>query len=485
VGSEEVFVDDPATGRVRRLKMTSGTIGNVDVDSIAVLTHLHGTPSVSVRYGLYGAKTAYTPQLPMHFYVYGEETARDRVQRIISARRQGMPSRSYLPKGGEKDVPSDWFLVKDPLSSVVPPPVPVKKEHRKEDVRDYEGGFGSDKSDPEKLQHARSLRPRAQILLGIAAQELVAIHVRREERAAALKKAEKRKEKNSDAAKIPPPVSKKDYAIAAKALQMASKRLSILNLIIKVGGRIRIVSIDNGRRNNCYGVERRPDGTEKVWQLARGHWRDKKGDDTRMRSSRIRIEHLAEQIKILSSSPSACGDAESFLAHMVVTASVRGAIMAEKMKPVWRKEAFEAFRARHSALDKFVAEIERGEPEHGTGGKRQCIIVMGDGSFASNARGSRSVPTVETRKAFIRKFGEDAVVEISEHRSTKCCNGCGCVLTKLYTDLHSSFSQRRFAKKLGKKEEDFAAGRTCRCCSSSTTSSRAARPTSVSTTCSF
>jgi hypothetical protein len=80
---------------------------------------------------------------------------------------------------------------------------------------------------------------------------------------------------------------------------MASKRLSILNLIIRVGGRIRIVSIDNGRRNNCYGVERRPDGSEKVWQLARGHWRDKKGDDTRMRSSRIRIEHLAEQIKIL------------------------------------------------------------------------------------------------------------------------------------------------------------------------------------------
>jgi len=172
------------------------------------------------------------------------------------------------------------------------------------------------------------------------------------------------------------------------------------------------------------------------------------------------MKHLEEEIKALSKSPSACGDSESYLAHLVVMANVRGAIMAEKMKPIWREEAFEAFRAEHSALDKYIGLIERGEPEHGTGGKRQCIIVMGDGSFASNASGSRSVPTVATRKAFVTKFGEDAVVDITEHRSTKCCNGCGCVLAKLHTDLHSSFSQRRFAKKLGKKEEDFAAGRT-------------------------
>jgi hypothetical protein len=235
---------------------------------------------------------------------------------------------------------------------------------------------------------------------------------------------------------------------------------SLLNLIIKAGGRIRVISFDNGRRNLCYGIERRPDGTEKVWKLSRGHWRDSKGDDSRARSSRKRIEHLSKEIEILKASPSACGDAESFLAHMVITASVRGVIMAEKLRPIWREEAFEAFQARHSAIDKFIGLIERGEPERGTGGRRQCIIVMGDGTFASNARGSRSVPTIATRRAFVIKFGADAVIDVSEHRSTKCCNGCGCVLAKLHTDLHSNFSQRRFGKKLAKKQGDFATGKT-------------------------
>jgi hypothetical protein len=57
-------------------------------------------------------------------------------------------------------------------------------------------------------------------------------------------------------------------------------------------------------------------------------------------------------------------------------------------------------------------------------------------------------------------FGHDAVIDIDEHRSTKCCNGCGCVLAKLYTDGHSQFSERKYDKKLNKHTVNIAQGGT-------------------------
>jgi hypothetical protein len=336
-------------------------------------------------------------------------------------------------------------------------------QHKKDTSRQFEGGFGSDLEDSERLQHAHFLRPSAVRDLGIAAQTVMELRARKDERLAALNANEAADKKGSKGPRVivPRAVSIKEYAISSQVLDKASSRVSLINLVIKFRGDVRIIFFDAGRRNIFFGIERRKDGTEKTWKLPRAFWRDLKGDDGRTRRGRKRMEHLSKEIEILTESPSSCSDSASFLIHMRVAASVREAIMKEKLRPIWRLEKFQAHQARHRALDEYIATIERGEPNLGTGGKSHCIIVFGDGGYStSNAPGSRSGPTVAVREAFITKFGADSFIEITEHRSTKCCNGCGCILAKLYTDDHSHFSQRKFAKKLEKKEADFSSGKT-------------------------
>jgi hypothetical protein len=193
-----------------------------------------------------------------------------------------------------------------------------------------------------------------------------------------------------------------------KGIDSACKRISTLELIVREKGHIRLAFFDLGRRNIFYGVEVRPDGSEKVWELPRARWRNAKGDDSRTRSSNERMKRIKIETDLLSEVTSSSSDYDTYSHYMAVRARTRHAIMEEMLRPVWRQEAFEGWMATYSALAKAIALIDRGEPERGTGGC-QVIIVLGDGSFSSNARGSRSVPTVATRRAFVVKF------------RTRCC----------------------------------------------------------------
>jgi hypothetical protein len=456
----------------RTIRQTTGSVGIIDAENSTILNLLRQIPTITVRISAIVNKKLKKQKIysiALNISVFGEEVARDAVHKLISADRINSASRYHLHKldidGLPTPIPSDWSNVPPPPPPFSPPPVqtPSHPQHKKDTSRQFEGGFGSDLEDSERLQHAHILRPNAVRDLGIAAQRVMELRARKDERLAALNANEAADKKGSKAPRliVPRAVSIKDYAISSQVLEKASSRVSLIDLVIKVRGDVRIIFFDAGRRNLFFGIERRKDGTNKTWKLPRAFWRDLKGDDGRTRRGRKRMEHLSKEIETLTESPSSCSDSASFLTHMRVAASVREAIMKEKLRPIWRLEKFQAHQARHHALDEYIATIERGEPHQGTGGKSHCIIVFGDGGYStSNARGSRSGPTVAVREAFITKFGADSFLEITEHRSTKCCNGCGCILAKLYTDDHSHFSQRKFAKKLEKKEADFSSGKT-------------------------
>jgi hypothetical protein len=455
----------------RTIRQTTGSVGIIDAENSTILNLLRQIPSITLRISAIVNKKMKKQKIysiALNISVFGEEVARDAVHKLISADRINSASRYHLHKldvdGLPTPIPSDWSNVPPPPPPFSPPPVQQSShpQHKKDTSRQFEGGFGSDLEDSERLQHAHILRPNAVRDLGIAAQKVMELRARKDERLAALKANEAADKKSSKGPRVivPRAVSIKEYAISSKVLEKASSRLSLIDLIIKFRGDVRIIFFDAGRRNLFFGIERRKDGTEKTWKLPRAFWRDLKGDDDRTRRGRKRMEHLSKEIEILTESPSSCSDSASFLIYMRVAASVREAIMKEKLRPIWRLEKFQAHQARHRALDEYIATIERGEPNRGTGGKSHCIIVFGDGGYStSNAPGSRSGPTVAVREAFITKFGADSFIEITEHRSTKCCNGCGCILAKLYTDDHSHFSQRKFAKKLEKKEADFSSGK--------------------------
>ena len=59
------------------------------------------------------------------------------------------------------------------------------------------------------------------------------------------------------------------------------------------------------------------------------------------------------------------------------------------------------------------------------------MILYGDGDFASSMRGVRSAPTTALRKACEVACGVLWVRLADEHRTTKCCSRCGCVLDRV------------------------------------------------------
>jgi hypothetical protein len=61
----------------------------------------------------------------------------------------------------------------------------------------------------------------------------------------------------------------------------------------------------------------------------------------------------------------------------------------------------------------------------------QPVILYGAATFAATGRGRRSAPTTAMRKACVTACGAAWVVDADEHRSTKCCSGCGCVLARV------------------------------------------------------
>jgi hypothetical protein len=78
----------------------------------------------------------------------------------------------------------------------------------------------------------------------------------------------------------------------------------------------------------------------------------------------------------------------------------------------------------------FWAKINAGLVMDGTAGVR-AVFLYGKVSFSATGRGRRSSPTTAMTRALIAVTGSSWVRDADEHRSTRCCSGCGNVLDKV------------------------------------------------------
>ena len=105
-------------------------------------------------------------------------------------------------------------------------------------------------------------------------------------------------------------------------------------------------------------------------------------------------------------------------------------MLDERLKPRWARAAFRTWSLGDSILTAFWAGIRAGRLEDGTYGVRP-VILYGKADFAATGKGRHSSPTTTMRAACVAACGAAWVRDADEHRSTKCCSACSCVLARI------------------------------------------------------
>ena len=213
----------------------------------------------------------------------------------------------------------------------------------------------------------------------------------------------------------------------------------------------RAIAFDSGGTHLVKGVEIVTDPVTgvrrwRVWGLSRLEWRNQREDDKRLETTEkwcARLRAPGGAFDRLTAVTRKTSSSEQFgrycaVAHGATTTStgqalatpVTGAnvaVFAEKKKKRWANAAFTTWCRGQSILHGFWARVKAGRYEDGTAGVNP-MILYGNAKFASSGPGRRAGPTVRMRKACVDVCGVSWVRDADEHRSSKCCSGCGEVL---------------------------------------------------------
>jgi hypothetical protein len=179
---------------------------------------------------------------------------------------------------------------------------------------------------------------------------------------------------------------------------------------------------------------------ERVVGLSTREWRARRGDDKRLELTRKWCAHLAAPggaFERLAAVTRKTSSPAQFLAYCLVAHGDgrldRGAlaeVLDERLKARWAHAAFRTWSKGHSILEGFWGGLRTGRLEDGTYGVRP-LVLYGKVNFSATGKGRHSSPTTAARKACNTVCGNDWVRDANEHRSTKCCSGCHCVLDKV------------------------------------------------------
>jgi hypothetical protein len=96
----------------------------------------------------------------------------------------------------------------------------------------------------------------------------------------------------------------------------------------------------------------------------------------------------------------------------------------------WAHASFKTWSLGHKIMEGFWARVRAGRAEDCTKGVRP-MILYGDASFSATMRGTHSSPTTSMYRACVTVCGAAWVRQVDEHRTTKCCSACGCVLGRV------------------------------------------------------
>jgi hypothetical protein len=219
----------------------------------------------------------------------------------------------------------------------------------------------------------------------------------------------------------------------------------------------RVVAVDPGRVTCACVVEVLRDGRVVTYKLSRARYYSEIGEARR----RARAERWMTEAGLMGpggafdrlSAPAVCaksGDVASYLAHMRLCDDVEPDIFSEVLKRRWRKDAFTTWQAKQRSMARFWSEVRAGRVEDGTAGVRP-LVVYGGANFASSAKGAAAAPTTALYRACLAVFGRAAVRLATEHRSSKCCAGCGEVLqivkSPVPTPAHAAARARKEAQR--------------------------------------
>jgi hypothetical protein len=180
---------------------------------------------------------------------------------------------------------------------------------------------------------------------------------------------------------------------------------------------------------------------EVTWALTRDEWRAQRGDHSRLAASRRWCADLAAEggaFAALQAVTRKTASLERFLEYARAAHGAAGAqpgafaaVLAERLKPRWAHAAFRTWSRGHAVLEGFWARVCAGRLEDGTAGVAP-VVLYGSAAFAATGRGRRSAPTTAARAACVTVCGARNVHDVDEHRTTKCCSWCDCVLDHVY-----------------------------------------------------
>jgi hypothetical protein len=379
-----------------------------------------------------GKKTAFTRSLSLYIYIFGREADRGTVHGLIST-ILGPAGRYFLPQNANvTEPPADWAQLRH-VQGDRPRGEKVVKRNTLPNGTPSGGDFWGD-IDP-KLTIAAKVPVYEGLLL-------------KSERALAISVDSYFHFKEPPLGANP---NKTEYNKAFWEAKEDASRVAIIREIIaelKSGRDIRLICIDTGLRNLYKGVEIRPDGSEKIWDLTRADWMNAKGDAHRLKQCNARCKQFQFVYDLVDRNSPKTASFDKFMNYARIANQNRASIINEKLTLFWKRSSFESYQARQSSLDRPLAIIKRGEPHRGTANKR-CFIGYSDGGFSQFKRkGSKSVPITSLLAAFKKIFGASSIIMVDEYHTTRCCAGCGHDLTKLHSNRWSDFKVAKYKAQL-------------------------------------
>ena len=369
-------------------------------------------------------------------HVKGPEAVRSDVADLLTSHWIASP-RVYCSQPGIFVPPPDWI----PMTlkpDEVPADYATNRETRAGGLRagsDFYQNFHPCKDPRARHEQAESEKKKAERELSFAADHLLSL-------LAAKKKV------NPD--KLLSKADREALGRTRKAIRDICIRIAVFREAVKAEGYYLIWFMDPGRRNVFKATRKRFDGTIETVTLSRAEYRNACGTYERIAAANRDVEHLAEEYSLLSTVTAKTGIFEEILEFVKVSFSVHDAIMQEKKKRRWRDRDMNAWSKRQQAIDSVLSKMRDGDAGVGTGRrfnkqKQVNICMLGAGMFPSQGPGSPGggVPTVTLRERLDHIFGSSCVIEVDEHRSTRCCAQCGFVMADVQCNRQSHFHARR------------------------------------------
>ena len=184
----------------------------------------------------------------------------------------------------------------------------------------------------------------------------------------------------------------------------------------------RVISIDPGRSNLIFGVEKLEDDSTKTYKLTRNEFYTNAGMKTYIRKT-VKWEKDIEEAEFMFRQHSLKTTNENeWTAFLKDYASVYSQLWDCKTKKKWARERFRVFCLRHRTLDTFFQTMK---------GSEKPTIAYGAAKFNPNNKNELSAPTTYLSKRCAIHF---PTVFVDEYNTTKVCACCDSKLCPVVID---------------------------------------------------